>query len=60
MKEKKQCCILFNTCGAYIIQEWIRNINRIAGCKIDKKKWSKRFCFSNPENCIHFGYKKGA
>lgn len=53
-------CVFFDRCGAYIIREWIRNIDRIAGRVIHKKKWSDRFCFSNPENCIHFGNKKGA
>lgn len=68
MEEKEQHCIFFNTCGAYIIQEKIKDIERITGRRIHKKKWSERFCFSNPENCIHFedrkkkkkGFKKGA
>lgn len=52
-------CVFFDKCGAYIIQEWIRNINRIAGDVIPKKKWSEQFCFSNPENCIYFEDRKG-
>lgn len=51
-------CVFFGKCGAYIIQAWIGNINRIAGDEIHKEKWSERFCFSNPENCIYFGDRK--
>ena len=50
--EKKQYP-RFNTCAAYIIREKIRDIKRITGHRIHKKKWSERFCFDKFERCVH-------
>ena len=46
MEEKEQCCIFFNTCGAYIIQEKLG------------KNWSELYCFKDFKNCIHFEDRK--
>lgn len=46
MEEKKQRCIFFNTCGAYIVQEKLG------------KNWCARFCFADCEECDYHKYRK--
>ncbi len=62
MKEdiEKECgaCLFFKFCATYIIEEKIRDLKRITGCKIHQKKWSERFCFADFVHCVHFEDRK--
>lgn len=40
---EEEKCEHFDYCGAYIIRE-----------RIGDGGWTERFCFGNPEKCIHF------